>query len=230
MHKTLIIRLRALGNPADVPDLKAYHKTNRDVLGVKVPLLSDIAKEIREQVTLEERLEICQGLWESNIHEARILAAKMLEQARIRPEDDGAWELIKSWVPDFDGWAIADHVSKAGEKRLVADPSRIDDLEAWTTSDHMWTKRAALVMTLPWTKTKFPKEEDIAIRERVLGWAAGYVEDRDWFIQKAIGWWLRDLSKRDPERVRAFIDEHGQDMKAFARKEALRLIKKDQPA
>lgn len=230
MHKTLIIRLRALGEPTDVPELKAYHKTNRDVLAVKVPLLSDIAKEIREQVTLEERLEICQGLWESNIHEARILAAKMLEQARIRPEDDGAWELIKSWVPDFDGWAIADHVSKAGEKRLVADPSRIDDLEAWTTSDHMWTKRAALVMTLPWTKIKFPKDEDIAIRERVLGWAAGYVEDRDWFIQKAIGWWLRDLSKRDPERVRAFIDEHGQDMKAFARKEALRLIKKDQPA
>ena len=34
--------------------------------------------------------------------------------------------------------------------------------------------------------------------ERSLKWAAGMVDDRQWFIQKAIGWWLRELSKHNP--------------------------------
>ena len=56
----------------------------------------------------------------------------------------------------------------------------------------------------------------------MLGWAAGYATDRDWFIQKAIGWWLRELSKHDPDRTRAFIEAYGARMKTFARKEAMR--------
>ena len=86
----------------------------------------------------------------------------------------------------------------------------------------MWTRRAALVMTLPWNRMRNPKPEDLERRERILGWAASYVDDREWFIQKAIGWWLRDLSKHDPERTRAFIAAHGERMKPFARKEAMR--------
>ena len=54
--------------------------------------------------------------------------------------------------------------------------------------------------------------------------AAQLADDRDWFIQKAIAWWLRDLSKRDAPRVRAFLEAHGARMKPFARKEALRLV------
>jgi 3-methyladenine DNA glycosylase AlkD len=89
----------------------------------------------------------------------------------------------------------------------------------------MWTRRAALVITLPWTKQNNPNAAELAVRERVLGWAAGYVTDPQWFIQKAIASWLRDLSKHDPDRVVTFIDEHGEAMKPFARKEALRLLK-----
>ena len=81
-------------------------------------------------------------------------------------------------------------------------------------------ERAALVITLPWTKQNNPKPADLEIRDRVLGWAAGYVPDRQWFIQKAIAWWLRELSKHDAPRVRAFLDQHGAAMKPFARKEA----------
>ena len=88
----------------------------------------------------------------------------------------------------------------------------------------MWTRRAALVITLPWTKQNNPKPEDEATRDRVLGWAAGYTTDHEWFIQKAIGWWLRELSKHDPDRVLTFIDRYGDQMKPFARKEALRKL------
>lgn len=216
-----LAQLQTLANPDKAAEMAAYHKVDRPYLGVAVPDIQDLVDAWRAELSLDERLALAARLWQTNIHEARIAAAKLLTQARIRP-DLAAWDLILSWIPDFDAWAIADHVSKAGERRLVADPSRLDTVEAWVTSPHMWTRRAALVMTLPWTKQNFPKLQDLEIRTRVLVWCAALAEDRDWFIQKAIAWWVRDLSKHDPKAAKAFLDEHGARLKSFARKEAAR--------
>lgn len=216
-------QLTAAGNPTEATAMAAYHKGTRPFLGIKVPVIDAMAGEWRADCTLDERLALADGLWRSDIHEARIAAAKLLTQARIRP-DDGAWALIQTWVPDFDAWAIADHVCIAGQKRLVTDPTRLDDVEVWTRSPHMWTRRAALVVTLPWTKQNHPKPEEIMIRDRVLGWAATYVPDQDWFIQKAIAWWIRELSKHDQDRARGFMDRHGAKMKPFAKREARRYL------
>ncbi|QEW21366.1 DNA alkylation repair enzyme [Marinibacterium anthonyi] len=216
-------RLQAMADPERAVGARAYHKADRVYLGVPNPVLNDLAKEARAALDLPARIELSGALWATDIHEARVLAAKVLTQARIRP-DDAVWDMICGWVPEFDAWAIADHACLAGQKRLIADPSRLDRVEPWTGSDHMWTRRAALVITLPWTKMNHPKPDELAARERILGWAAGYVEDRNWFIQKAVGWWLRDLSKHDPDRVRAFLDAHGAQMKAFSRKEASKYL------
>ncbi len=216
--------LRAFADPQKASDMARYHKVPRAYLGVANPDIDACAKEWRRTSTLEDRLSLAQGLWATDIHEARIAAAKLLTQARILPDDGAVWDMIKSWAPDFDAWAIADHAAIAGQKRLSADPSRLDDLEPWTESPHLWTRRAVLVMTLPWTKQRHPKPAELEQRERILGWAAGYVDDKEWFIQKAVAWWLRELSKRDPDRVRAFLDAYGQRMKAFARKEAGRYL------
>ena len=217
----VLARLDALADPGRAAEVAAYHKAPRRYLGIGVPVLTELAKALRGETSLDERIALADALWQTDIHEARVLAAKLLTQARIRP-DDAVWRLIASWVPTFDAWAIADHACDAGERRLIADPARIDEVETWTRSDHMWSRRAALVMTLPWTKQNHPSAEDLAIRDRVLGWAAGYADDREWFIQKAIAWWLRDLSKHDPERTRAFLVTYGERMKPFARKEAAR--------
>nr|WP_227754362.1 DNA alkylation repair protein [Stagnihabitans tardus] len=212
-------QLHALSNPEKAAEMAAYHKTARTCFGVTVPQITELAQTWREGLSTEARVALAAGLWDSNIHEARVAAAKLLTQARIK-EDEQVWRLIASWVPQFDGWALADHACDAGERRLVADPSRIDEVETWTTSEHMWTRRAALVITLPWTKQNFPKEADLAIRDRVLGWAATYVSDPDWFIQKAVAWWLRDLSKHDAARTRAFLEGPGQGLKPWAQREA----------
>lgn len=211
--------LKAQIEPGRAEGQKAYHKQTREVWGIPNPALNDLTKEWRQSLSVDERVALADQLWKTDVFEARIAAAKLLTQARIRP-DDAVWQLIQSWVPDFDSWAIADHVCMAGQKRLVADPSRLDDVEKWTTSDHMWTRRAALVITLPWTKQNNPKDEDIAIRDRVLGWADGYVNDPEWFIQKAVAWWVRDLSKHDPDRARAFLKPHAKTLQPFALKEA----------
>ncbi|MBT8414237.1 MAG: DNA alkylation repair protein [Boseongicola sp.] len=205
-------------------EMERYHKVERPYLGVANPVIDACTKDWRKSLELDHRLDLAAALWTTNIHEARIAAAKLLTQARIRPDDSQAWSLIKNWVPDFDAWAIADHAAIAGQKRLVWDPTRLDEVEPWTHSDHMWTRRAALVMTLPWTKNRTPKQDEIAQRERILDWAASYVTDPEWFIQKSVAWWLRELSKRDPDRVRAFLKDHGAQLKPFARKEAARLL------
>ena len=112
----------------------------------------------------------------------------------------------------------------AGQKRLVADPRRIEEIETWTESDTHWTRRAAMVVTLPYAKIPQPKPIENEIRERVLGWAEKYVRDPEWFIQKCVAWWLRDLSKHDPARVRAFLAINGKYMKKFALREAEKYI------
>ena len=221
---TALAQLSATADPEKAAQMAAYHKVPRRYLGVANPEIDACAKAWRMDLSLDDRLALASALWETDIHEARVAAAKLLTQARIRPDDQAVWDLIRSWVPDFDAWAIADHAAIAGQKRLVADPARLDQVEAWTVSDHMWTRRAALVMTLPWAKQRHPKPEELAARERILGWAAGYVDDPEWFIQKAVAWWLRDLSKRDPERVRAFLDAKGERMKPFARREARKYL------
>jgi len=209
---------------AKAAEMRAYHKVDRPYLGVANPVIDAHVKDWRAACTLDERLVLASGLWDTNIHEGRLAAAKLLTQARIRPDDTSAWQLIESWVPSFDAWAVADHASIAGQKRLVMDPSRLDTVETWIASDHMWTRRAAFVMTLHWTKQNHPKPAELEARDRVLSWAATLVTDHDWFIQKAIAWWLRELSKHDVPRVSAFLATHGDAMKPFAVKEASRKI------
>jgi 3-methyladenine DNA glycosylase AlkD len=215
--------LRAAGDATRAAEMAAYHKVPRPYLGVPVPAVEALVADWRAALTLEDRLALAAGLWDTGVHEAMVAAAKLLTQARIRP-DDGAWRLIAGWAEGFESWAIADHASIAGQKRLVADPARIETVAGWTTHPNMWTRRATLVMTLPWAKMNHPKPADLAIRDRVLGWAAGYVDDRDWFMQKVVAWWVRDLSRHDAPRAAAFLAAHGPRMAGFARREAAKYL------
>lgn len=219
-----VAELEALGDPAKAAEMAAYHKVPRVYLGVPAPEIYALADRWREGRTVAERVALAAALWDSDLHEARMAAARLLTQARIREDEPLVWAEFLRWVPTFDGWALADHACKAGERRLVHDPARLDIVETWTRDPNPWTRRAALVVTLPWTKLNHPGPAQIAERERILGWAAGLVSDRDWFIQKAIAWWLRSLSRHDPARTRAFLDAHGAALKPFARREAARQL------
>jgi 3-methyladenine DNA glycosylase AlkD len=224
MIEAAVAQLEALADATKAAEMAAYHKVARRYLGVSVPQVEELVAEWRADLTLEDRVALAAGLWDSDIHEARVAAAKLLTQARIRP-DQAVWDLICGWAQGFDGWAVADHATIAGQKRLVADPARIEAVADWVHSPNMWTRRAALVITLPYAKMNFPKDQDLAICERALGWAADYVTDRDWFIQKAVAWWVRDLSKHDAARARAFVEGPGAGLKSFARKEAARFLR-----
>ncbi|MEM0946903.1 MAG: DNA alkylation repair protein [Pseudomonadota bacterium] len=215
-----IAALKAAGHPQKAVEMAAYHKVPRTYLGVANPVIDAFARDWRKASGEDAPLPLARALWQSDIHEARVAAAKLVDRGRIRPGDGPAWRIIAGWVPDFDAWAIADHAAIAGQKRLLADPTRLNEVETWTKSPHLWTRRAAMVMTLPWARIKDPDADQRAIRTRILGWAAAYLSDPEWFIQKAVAWWLRDLSKRDPSETRAFLDAHASRMAPFARREA----------
>jgi 3-methyladenine DNA glycosylase AlkD len=212
--------MRAVADPADALAQAAYHKSEREHLGVRNPEIDGFVKDWRGALDVAGRVALADGLWRTDIHEARIAAAKVLTQARIHEGEADVWHLIGSWVPTFDAWAVSDHAASAGARRLSAHPERLDEVEEWTTSENMWSRRAALIFTLPWAKGRHADDADRARRERILGWAAVYAADHDWFIQKAVGWWLRTLSKHDPGRVSVFLAAHGDAMKPFARWEA----------
>ncbi len=146
---TPLDQLLALEDPAKAAEMAAYHKAPRRYLGLPVPQIEALVEDWRATRDIGERVALADSLWQTDIHEARVAAAKLLVQARIRP-DDAVWALFLTWLPQFDAWAIADHACKVAERRLLADPTRLDTVEGWTQSPHMWTRRAALVATLPW--------------------------------------------------------------------------------
>lgn len=212
----ILARLEVAADPDKAKIFARYHKVARRYLGIPNPALDDLAKEIAAESTPQHCLAIADELWRSDIFEARVLAAKIFWRPKLKNFAD-IWALIETWKEGFDSWAIADAVAKAGARCLKDDPIRLDAVEAWTGHDNMWVRRAALVFTLDWAK----HGRDPA---RMLGWAAGYVAERDWFIQKSIGWWLRELSKHDPARVRGFLSDHGPHLAAFSRREAAKYI------
>jgi 3-methyladenine DNA glycosylase AlkD len=216
--------LRAATDPARAGEMQAYHKAPRVYLGLSVPIIEALVAEWRRNASVADRIALARDLWDSDIHEARIAAAKLLTQARIPVNEPDVWHEFLRWLPGFDAWAIADHACKVAERRLVARPERLGTVESWTRHDSRWVRRAALVATLPWSKLPHPGPDDRAARQRILGWAAEYVADRDWFIQKSVAGWLRSLSAHDPDRVRTFLEGPGRELRGFARKDATRRL------
>ena len=196
-------RLRAMADPERAARASARHKSGRETLGLTPAQIEALAAEWRGERDLEARIALAEALWDSDVHEARLAAARLLVQARMQP-DDAAWALILAWAPGIDGAEIADAVMSAASRRLLADPSRLDQAMTWAGSRNPWLRRGALMATLPWAKMNNPKSGDLAIREAVLEVALRLSRDRNGAVRQAVATWTRDLAKRDPARIAAW--------------------------
>ena len=203
--------LRESADPERAAWDKGYMKSARTHWGLSAPKI-DAAIRTLKPLPEAERFAIAQALWREEVYDLRLAAARLI--ARLPASlDEEIWRFLTARMGELDGWAVADTFADAGGPRLIAEPARLDPVEAWVDSPHLWTRRASLVFTLAWMRAGKPPE-------RMLGWAARLVADREWFIQKAIGWWLRELGKRDSDAVRGWLAAHGTGLKAFARREA----------
>jgi len=216
LYDKLTARLRSLASADRAEQEKRYQKSKWEHWGVAVPNMDVAIRETLKDAPTAALLTLSARLWDEPIWDLKIVAARLLARDAVTPTER-LWRFTQARMADLDGWAVADNLAMVGSRCLLADPRRLDDVEKWVGSRHLWTRRAALVFTLPWTK----KERD---PERMLIWAAALAEDREWFIQKAIGWWLRELSKHDVPRVRRFLKEHGAPLKGVARREATKYL------
>jgi 3-methyladenine DNA glycosylase AlkD len=215
-YDALVATLRAFGDPERAGWDKAYHKSRWEHWGVSIPQIVVAVRRAAGALGQDESLELSRRLWRAPVWDLKIASLRLLANKAL-PPDQRMWALVTQRMGDLDGWAVADNLANVAWRCLIADPNRLDDVEGWVESPHLWTRRAALVFTLPWTKAGRDPE-------RSLAWAVRLKADREWFVQKAIGWWLRELSKRDPERVRRFLADHGAALGGVARREAIKYL------
>ena len=208
--------VRELADPARAERDRQYHKSARPHWGINMPQLDGVVKRHVKQHPATGLLQLAQTLWDSGTFDLMMAAGRILGRREI-PASPRLWRTLDAWLDDVDGWALEDVLAPAAWKCLLHDPAVLDDMERWTTHPGVWRRRAALIYTLPYAK---PGHDP----ERVLAWAAGYAADPEWFIQKAIGWWLRELSKHDGPRVVHFLQTHWHQLQGVAHKEASRRL------
>jgi 3-methyladenine DNA glycosylase AlkD len=215
-YARLTAALNAFADPQRAAQEKRYQKSSWEHWGVALPKMDAAIRATVADLGQGDSLQLAARLWREPVWDLRIVAGRLLARRAVAPDAD-VWAFVTQRMGDLDGWAIADNLAVVGGRCLLADPARLESVESWVDSPHLWTRRAALVFTLAWTK-------DGRDPARMLGWAARLAPDRQWFIQKAIGWWLRELSKRDPQRVCRFLDENGASLMAVARREATKYL------
>lgn len=209
-------KLQTLGDTNRASADQQYHKSSRIHWGVSVPACDKLTKTLCKQMSEQELIALAKDLWDTNLFDPMVCAAKILSFPRLQPSNE-LWKTIRNFLQQVDGWALEDHLAHVAWKCILADKSLLDELEEWTKHSNFWMRRAALVYTLPFAK---PGQNP----ERMLGWASTYVPDSEWFIQKSIGWWLRVLGEHNPERVVIFLNAHWEKLRGFSRKEATRKL------
>lgn len=196
-------RLRAEAEPERAARSAARHKSGRETLGVPPARIEALVAEWRAGLDIDGRVALARALWDSNVHEARLAAARLLVQARMRP-DDTAWQAILDWAPQIDGAEIGDAVMAAASRRLVASPDRLEQISNWVEDANPWLRRSLLVATRPWARMNNLKPADRTVRERALSWALDLSRDRNGAVRQAVEGWLHDLRRHDPERAAAW--------------------------
>ncbi|MCP5366221.1 MAG: DNA alkylation repair protein [Hyphomicrobiales bacterium] len=216
MFDALTAEMRRRGDPARAAHDAVYMKSTWRHWGVTAPNMDAAIKAATAGAAPADLLALATRLWAEPVWDCRIVAGRILSAPRV-PAGDDLWRWIVARLPEMDGWAVEDNLMKAAWKCLRADPRRLDTVETWLGHDSFWVRRAAFVYTLPWSR---PGEDP----DRMLAWAARLASDREWFVQKAIGWWLRGLGRHDPARVEAFLAAHGAALKPVAVREAVKYL------
>ncbi len=97
-YKDILQQLKSLSDPEAVAGMARFGINPRNTYGVSIPALRKIARETGKDHALAQKL------WQSGIHEARILAGMIDEPEKVTEEQ------MESWAMDFDSWDVCDQV------------------------------------------------------------------------------------------------------------------------
>ena len=211
--------LREQGLPERAVGEKAYLKSDLEFYGATVPQIRRTVKAFWARhpgIGHDDLVRLVQALWDRPVHECRSAAIALLELYRGRLEADDS-VMIERMLRQAGTWALVDDLSASVMGPLVERcPELGATLDRWACDADFWLRRSALLALL------------LALRrgegdfERFGRYADELLEEREFFIRKAIGWVLRDTARKRPSLVADWLQPRVQRASALTLREAVK--------
>ncbi|TDB84384.1 DNA alkylation repair protein [Actinomadura sp. KC216] len=216
--------LRTQADPVRAENEKRYLKSDYAHIGVPVPALRKVAAPaVKSKPTRDEVVALAQTLWDVTdegrpVHEARMAAIEILVR-RVSLLERRDLAMAERLVRDSASWVYVDMIAEKVVGGLVLRyPDLAEVLDAWVGDPYMWIRRTAVLALLAGVRAGNP---DL---ERLDRFGDALIGEREFFIRKAIGWVLRELSKKDPEWVAAWVEPRVGVMSGVTLREAVRRL------
>ncbi|SDC02165.1 3-methyladenine DNA glycosylase AlkD [Raineyella antarctica] len=193
--------LRAKARPERAAGEKAYLKSDLEHYGVSMPVIRSTVREVvgRDGLAHDELVALVEALWEVPVHERRAAAVEALVAYR-GVLGAGDIDLLERLLRASRTWALVDALAASVVGPLVErEPSLGATLDRWAADEDFWIRRSALLSLL------------LALRrgdgdfDRFARYADAMLEEKEFFIRKAIGWVLRDTGRKRPDLVFAWL-------------------------
>jgi 3-methyladenine DNA glycosylase AlkD len=209
-------RLGELADPARAAQEKRYLKSDLRHLGVRVPALREVAVTATAGLDREQTLALVSELWQAPMHERRMAAVEILILGTpLLQADDLA--VAERLIRASRTWAYVDALAVKVVGSLVTRfPQLAAGLDAWVRDENFWIRRTSLLALLAGIRAGTP---DLG---RLFAYGETLVEEREFFIRKALGWVLRELAKCDPAWVTAWVRDHMTAVSGVTIREAVR--------
>ena len=212
----LLENLKAVAKPDDAVAMKAYMKNKFEFLGVKTPVRRKLAKAFFKQQTdsVIDWVFINES-WDNPYRELQYAALDYLEIRKklLTPSD---LPRLKKLAQTKSGWDTIDFLDRLVGSIIARFPETKEIILSWSCDQDFWLRRLAIDHQL------LRKEDtDTELLEKILVNNLGQTE---FFINKAIGWALRDYSKTNPDWVKDFIERHQAEMAALSIREGRKYL------
>jgi 3-methyladenine DNA glycosylase AlkD len=187
--KDVLVELQSKAQPEHLKGMAKYGMAVEQRLGVSVPDMRKLAKEIGR----DHKLAL--DLWKIGIAEARILAAMVGDPDKLTEEQ------MEDWVKDINSWDVCDQVCmNLFEKNQLVWKKIVD----WSERDEEFVKRTAfsLIACLAWHDKKASDKRFIELLPVIK---RGATDERN-FVKKAVNWSLRNIGKRNIKLNEAAIN------------------------
>jgi len=185
----VIDKLKVLARPHQLEGMARYGMNTDRRLGVSIPYLRKLAKELGKDH------ELALGLWRTGLAEAKIVAAMIDEPEKVTEEQ------MEEWVRDIDSWDVCDQVCM---NLFEKTPFTLKKIHEWAQRDEEFVRRTAfsLIACIAWHDKKADDEQFVGLFEVIRN---GALDERN-FVKKAVNWALRNIGKRNLRLNRAALD------------------------
>lgn len=200
---------------------KAYLKSDLTFIGTMMPEIREAATEFARghpDLTRTDLRRIVDELWATDVFELRSCGIALLSRrVKLLEERDLPW--LIGLVRRSQTWAHVDWLAAEVVAPVVGESrTALRRLSMWARDDYFWVRRTALLAQLPQLRRE---GGDFALFARL---ASGMLEEREFFIRKAIGWVLREVSKKRPRLVFEFLRDHRNEVSALTLREGAKYL------